>query len=150
MRALKAALAPYQAAGAYQPFGPKDDLGKGVRAIPAAGHTGGHMVYAFSAGGKEVWCVGDIIHVGAVQFERPKVAMAFDSDQDKAIAIRRDLFQKAAVVWKSRERSAGRRSNKVSRLPTILLWRQRHPQDPRPGTRTPGGNPRRQRFSRLV
>ena len=28
--------------------------------------------------------------------------------------------------------------NKISRLPTILLWRQRHAQDLRPGTRTRG------------
>ena len=95
--ALKAALAPYQAAGAYKPFGPKDDLGKGIRAMASVGHTGGHTCYAFSSEGKEVWVVGDLIHIGAVQFAQPKVAMVFDSDQDKAIAVRRDFFKKAAT-----------------------------------------------------
>jgi glyoxylase-like metal-dependent hydrolase (beta-lactamase superfamily II) len=96
--ALKAALAPYQAAGAYKPFGPNDSLGKGIRFLPTSGHTGGHTAYVFSSDGKEVWCVGDLIHIGAIQFERPQVAMMFDSDQDKAIAIRRDIFGKASAA----------------------------------------------------
>jgi glyoxylase-like metal-dependent hydrolase (beta-lactamase superfamily II) len=95
--ALKAALAPYQAAGAYKPFAPKDDLGKGIRAMSSFGHTGGHTSYAFSVGGKEAWVVGDLIHFGAVQFAQPKVAVVFDSDQDKAVAARREYFKKAAA-----------------------------------------------------
>lgn len=94
--ALKAALAPYQAAGAYQPFGPKDELGKGIRIMPTAGHTGGHTSYVFSSDGKEIWVVGDLIHIGAVQFAQPNATMMFDSDPDKAIAARREVFTKAA------------------------------------------------------
>jgi glyoxylase-like metal-dependent hydrolase (beta-lactamase superfamily II) len=93
---LKAALAPYQAAGAYQPFGPKDDLGKGIRPMPTGGHTAGHTSYVFSAGGKEVWMVGDLIHIGAVQFAQPNAAMAFDSDSVRAVATRHEVFKKAA------------------------------------------------------
>ena len=96
--ALRAALAPYQAAGAYKPFAPGEDLGKGIRALPSPGHTAGHTVYVFSSEGKEIWCIGDLIHVGAIQLERPKVAMVFDSDPDKAIAARRDFFGKAAAT----------------------------------------------------
>jgi glyoxylase-like metal-dependent hydrolase (beta-lactamase superfamily II) len=95
---VKAALAPYQAAGAYKPFGPGESLSKGIRVVPSTGHTGGHTVYVFSSEGKEVWCVGDLIHVGAVQLERPKVTMMFDSDPDKAIVARRDVFGKAAAA----------------------------------------------------
>lgn len=61
------------------------------------GHTGGHTSYAFSAGGKEVWVVGDLIHFGAVQFAKPKVGMAFDSDQAKAVSARQEYFKKAAA-----------------------------------------------------
>jgi len=94
--ALKAALAPYQAAGAYKPFGPKDDLGKGIRAMSSHGHTGGHTSYAFSVEGKEIWIVGDIIHFSDVQFAQPKVAVVFDSDPDDAISTRRNFFKKAS------------------------------------------------------
>jgi glyoxylase-like metal-dependent hydrolase (beta-lactamase superfamily II) len=96
--ALKAALAPYQAAGAYKPFDPKDDLGKGIRAMPTMGHTGGHTSYAFSWDKKEVWVVGDLIHISAVQYTQPKATMIFDSDPDKAIAARSEIFKKAAAA----------------------------------------------------
>jgi glyoxylase-like metal-dependent hydrolase (beta-lactamase superfamily II) len=94
--ALKAALAPYQAAGAYRPFGPGEDLGKGIRALPAYGHTSGHTVYAFGSEGKELWCIGDLIHLEAIQFERPSVAMVYDTDSEKAVVTRKDLFRRAA------------------------------------------------------
>ena len=95
--ALKAALAPYQAADAYKPFGPKDDLGKGIRAMSTIGHTGGHTSYAFSWDKKEVWVVGDLIHISAVQYAQPKATMMFDSDADKAIVARTEIFKKAAA-----------------------------------------------------
>jgi glyoxylase-like metal-dependent hydrolase (beta-lactamase superfamily II) len=95
---LKAAVAPYQVAGAYKPFAPDENLGKGIRAVPGLGHTPGHTVYVFTSEGRELWCIGDLIHVGAVQFARPKVAMVFDSDPDKAVATRREFFQKAAAA----------------------------------------------------
>jgi glyoxylase-like metal-dependent hydrolase (beta-lactamase superfamily II) len=95
--ALKAALAPYQAADAYKTFGPKDDLGKGIRAMSSVGHTGGHTSYAFNVGKKEVWVVGDLIHISAVQYAQPKVTILFDSDPDKASASRAEFFKKAAT-----------------------------------------------------
>jgi glyoxylase-like metal-dependent hydrolase (beta-lactamase superfamily II) len=90
-------LSPYQSANAYHPFAPGEAPGKGIRAVPTPGHTNGHSVFVFASEGKELWCIGDLIHVGAIQFERPKVAMSFDTDSDKAIATRTDIFQKAAA-----------------------------------------------------
>jgi glyoxylase-like metal-dependent hydrolase (beta-lactamase superfamily II) len=94
--ALKAILAAYEAQGAYKPFAPGETLGEGIRVLPAYGHTPGHVGYAFRSEGKELWCLGDLIHFGAVQFPRPSVAVAFDWDSNLAIAARKDIFQKAA------------------------------------------------------
>lgn len=94
--ALKAALAPYQAANAYKTFETKDDLGKGIRAMASEGHTGGHTSFAFKVGKKEVWVVGDLIHISAVQYAQPKATMLFDTDADKAGASRAEFFKKAA------------------------------------------------------
>jgi glyoxylase-like metal-dependent hydrolase (beta-lactamase superfamily II) len=96
LSALKAALAAYQAAGAYKPFAPGEVLGEGIRVLPTYGHTPGHACYAFTSEGKELWCLGDLIHFGAVQFPHPSVALAFDWDSSMAIAARKELFQKAA------------------------------------------------------
>jgi len=93
---LKKALAPYQAAGTYRPFGPSEEPAKGIRALAAGGHTVGHTVFAFGSGKDEVWCIGDLIHFGAIQFERPSAAVAFDTDSEKAIPARKDFFTRAA------------------------------------------------------
>ena len=94
--ALKAALAAYEAAGAYKPFSPGEALGEDVRVLPTYGHTPGHVCYAFRSGGKELWCLGDLIHFGAVQFPRPSAALAFDWDSSLATAARKELFRNAA------------------------------------------------------
>ena len=93
---LKAALAPYQAAGAYKPFGPDEPLGQDILAVPAPGHTGGHTVYAFGSEGHPVWCIGDLIHFGALQFEHPGASVQFDADAATAVRSRRELFERAA------------------------------------------------------
>jgi glyoxylase-like metal-dependent hydrolase (beta-lactamase superfamily II) len=93
---LKALFGVYEKAGAFRPFEDGEELVPGLRALPAHGHTGGHTVYAFSSGGQELWCIGDLIHFGAVQFERPGVGVAFDVDGDAAVKVRQDLFREAA------------------------------------------------------
>ena len=93
---LKAALAPYQAANAYRSFAADESLGRDIRAIPAGGHTGGHTIFAFGSKGHELWCIGDLIHFGAIQFERPAVGVVFDTDGPSAVRVRQTLFQRAA------------------------------------------------------
>jgi len=93
---LKALFAVYEQAGAFRPFEDGEELAPGLRAIPAHGHTGGHTVYAFTSEGRDLWCIGDLIHFGAVQFERPGVGVAFDVDGDRAVKVRQDLFREAA------------------------------------------------------
>lgn len=93
---LRALFAVYEGAGAFRVFEDGEDLAPGFRAVAAHGHTGGHTVYAFTSEGKELWCLGDLMHFGAVQFEKPEVGVSFDADGEKAIQIRQDLFKKAA------------------------------------------------------
>jgi glyoxylase-like metal-dependent hydrolase (beta-lactamase superfamily II) len=93
---VKAILAAYEGAGALGAFEDGAELAPGLRALAAHGHTDGHTVYAFTSEGRELWCLGDLIHFGAVQFARPEVGVTFDLDSPKAIQSRQDLFRKAA------------------------------------------------------
>lgn len=95
---IKAILAPYCSAKSYLPFLINEDLGDGIRTLSANGHTPGHTVYAFSSKGNELWCIGDLIHFGAIQFKHPSVGMVFDSNNQMAIASRIDFFQRAAMA----------------------------------------------------
>ncbi|BDU72956.1 MBL fold metallo-hydrolase [Mesoterricola silvestris] len=71
---------------------------EGVTALAAPGHTAGHMVFAFRSEGKELWCIGDLIHFGAVQFARPKTGIVYDLDGERAVASRLDFFRRAAAA----------------------------------------------------
>lgn len=93
---IKAILAPYISTKSYLPLLPDENLGDGIKAISANGHTPGHTVYSFSSKGKELWCIGDLIHFGLVQFEHPSVGITFDSNGQMAIAARIGFFQRAA------------------------------------------------------
>jgi glyoxylase-like metal-dependent hydrolase (beta-lactamase superfamily II) len=94
---IKRKFAPYMITKAYRPFMPDEEIGDGIRAMSAYGHTPGHTVFAFSSNGKELWCIGDLIHFGAIQFEHPSAFVRFDSDGAKAVASRIDFFQRAAA-----------------------------------------------------
>ncbi|BDU68317.1 MBL fold metallo-hydrolase [Geothrix oryzae] len=93
---LKALFGVYEKAGAFRLFEDGEELAPGLRAIPAHGHTGGHAVYAFTSEGRELWCIGDLIHFGAVQFQHPEAGVAFDLDGDRAVKVRQELFRDAA------------------------------------------------------
>jgi glyoxylase-like metal-dependent hydrolase (beta-lactamase superfamily II) len=95
---IKAIFAPYCSANAYFPFLPNDDLGDGIRALSASGHTPGHTVFAFSSKDIELWCIGDLIHFDAIQFKYPSVRVASDNNGQMAITSRIDFFQRAAMA----------------------------------------------------
>ncbi|MGA2349258.1 MAG: MBL fold metallo-hydrolase [Terracidiphilus sp.] len=92
---LKTVLAPYEAAGACKPFAPGEEPFPGVTALTQAGHTPGHTVYKIGKGKDAVWFIGDLIHFGGVQFARPQVTVAFDTDSAKAMANRIETFNAA-------------------------------------------------------
>lgn len=91
-----AAVAPYQAAGRFRPFAGETELVPGIRAVPARGHTPGHMVYIVESRGQKLVLWGDIMHVAAVQFPDPSVTITFDTDSRAAAVARRKVFADAA------------------------------------------------------
>ncbi len=68
----------------------------GIRAVAAFGHTPGHTSYLITSGDQSLLAWGDIIHSHAVQFERPEVAIEFDSNKEQAVATRRKILGDAA------------------------------------------------------
>jgi glyoxylase-like metal-dependent hydrolase (beta-lactamase superfamily II) len=63
-----------------------------ITVLSAVGHTPAHVVYELQSEGKKLLIVGDIIHVNAVQFANPTVAIQFDTDPDMAIKTRLKYF----------------------------------------------------------
>jgi glyoxylase-like metal-dependent hydrolase (beta-lactamase superfamily II) len=94
---IKAALEPYILAKAYRTFHPDENLGNGIKALPAYGHTVGHTVYSFSSKGNEFWCIGDLIHFGDIQFKNPSAGVVFDTNSQMAIKERIEFFKQAAA-----------------------------------------------------
>lgn len=95
--AAAAMLTPYIAAGKYQPFKAGSQIVPGISAVSADGHTAGSTVYLIESKGRRLLLIGDLIHVGPVQFKRPDVTIEFDVDRDAARATRVDVFRRAAV-----------------------------------------------------
>jgi glyoxylase-like metal-dependent hydrolase (beta-lactamase superfamily II) len=94
--AVKAMVGPYQAAGKIKPIETAGALADGISARPSHGHTPGHMSYVIESKGKRLVLIGDMIHVGAVQFEHPEITIAFDSDSKAAEAERKATFASSA------------------------------------------------------
>ncbi|ANS44369.1 MBL fold metallo-hydrolase [Serratia inhibens] len=91
-----AAIKPYQAAGHFKPFSNDGELSPGITAFAAHGHTPGHSVYQVTSQGKKLLLMGDLIHVAAVQFAHPQVAISFDSDPKAAVVQRLRVFGDSA------------------------------------------------------
>lgn len=92
----QAAVGPYVAAGRFAPFDGDSELFPGIKAIAARGHTPGHSIYSVESKGQKLVLWGDLIHVAAVQFERPAVTVTFDKDPANAAVARQAAFANAA------------------------------------------------------
>ena len=68
----------------------------GITPFAAYGHTPGHSVYLLESGGQRLLIAGDLINVGEVQFPRPDIATAYDSDAVAAAASRKRVLEYAA------------------------------------------------------
>jgi glyoxylase-like metal-dependent hydrolase (beta-lactamase superfamily II) len=90
------ALKPYIAAGHFKPFEGDTDLGTGVKAIAAPGHTPGHTIYLVESKGQKLMLWGDLMHAAALQFDNPSIAIHFDSDTKAAVAARKKAYAEAA------------------------------------------------------
>lgn len=95
-KAAHSVIKPYIEAKKFKAFNGKTELVKGITAHPTYGHTPGHTIYEVSSQGHTLMLWGDLIHVAAVQFKHPKVAIQFDSDPSKAINQRLKAFSQAA------------------------------------------------------
>lgn len=95
-KAAVTAVDPYRKAGKFKPFSGPTELVPGIRSIAVHGHTPGHSNYLVESEGRRLQLIGDLIHVGAVQFPHPQVVIAFDRDSTQAAADRRRIFDQAA------------------------------------------------------
>jgi glyoxylase-like metal-dependent hydrolase (beta-lactamase superfamily II) len=91
-----ATLKPYVDAGKVQAFDRRGEVLPGVVAELRPGHTPGTAFYTLTSRGTRLVFIGDIIHVGAIQFAAPAVTITFDQDQSKARAVRQEAFAEFA------------------------------------------------------
>lgn len=73
------------------------EIAPGVRAIPAPGHTPGHMAILISSQGRHLLHLGDAA-VHPLHLEEPDWQNGFDLAPAQAIATRRALLQRAAAT----------------------------------------------------
>ena len=90
----QAMFKPYIDAGMFKPFKGNAELVPGLRALVTHAHTPGHSTIAVESKGRRLLIIGDLIHVGAVQLDHPKVSIAFDSDNKNAVKQRIKVFNK--------------------------------------------------------
>lgn len=96
-RTAVAMFKPYIASKHYQPFRGNVQLLPGIEAVAAAGHTPGHAIYKVTSRGETMIVCGDLMHVAAVQFPDPGVAIKFDTDAAAATAERKQVFAEVAA-----------------------------------------------------
>jgi glyoxylase-like metal-dependent hydrolase (beta-lactamase superfamily II) len=89
-------MKPYVDAGRVKTFDGDTELVPGIRALAARGHTPGHTVYAVESQGAKMVMWGDLMHVAAVQFPQPDIAVQFDSDSKAAVPQRKKAYADAA------------------------------------------------------
>lgn len=91
-----ASLNPYIQAGKFKAIEGNGELVPGVSAVAEHGHTPGHTAYVVESKGQKLMLIGDLIHVAAVQMDKPQVTIGFDSDEKAAYAARKKVFDDAA------------------------------------------------------
>jgi len=87
--------AAYSSLGKWSTF-ESGQLFPGIKATVMPGHTPGHTIFEISSDNQSLMILGDTVHNMAVQFARPDVAFAFDTDSTKAIPVRKALFKQLA------------------------------------------------------
>ena len=91
-----ASLNPYVSTGKFKAFEGNVELVPGISSHSGKGHTPGHTTYVVESRGQKLVLIGDLVHVGAVQFDHPEATVSFDSDQKTAAAERKQAFDAAA------------------------------------------------------
>ncbi|MDP3410499.1 MBL fold metallo-hydrolase [Bosea sp. (in: a-proteobacteria)] len=73
------------------------DWAPGVTAFSTAGHTPGHVSFAFSDAQGPVFVLGDALTHPVISFAHPDWRPASDHDPDRAVATRRALLERAVA-----------------------------------------------------
>ncbi len=77
------------------------EIGPGVRVVPVAGHTPGHMAVVISSGGEEVWSTGDAL-IHPLHLERLEWYTVYDIEPEESLRARRwvldEVSSKGALV----------------------------------------------------
>lgn len=89
-----ATMKPY--AHRLKPLPANGEIAAGVTALSLAGHTVGHTGFVFASGKEQLLIWGDIVHNAAIQFPKPEITLAFDTDQGQAAAARKKAFDMTA------------------------------------------------------
>jgi glyoxylase-like metal-dependent hydrolase (beta-lactamase superfamily II) len=84
-------------AGRIRRFARDGEVVRGIAAVALPGHTPGHSGYRIADGAGSLLVWGDIVHAPAVQFARPGISIAFDTDQDAARATRLRAFDRVVA-----------------------------------------------------
>jgi glyoxylase-like metal-dependent hydrolase (beta-lactamase superfamily II) len=88
----QATLKPYVDAGKVRTFDRRSEVVSGVVAELRPGHTPGTAFYTLTSRNQRLVFIGDIIHVGAVQFPSPDITITFDQNRQQARAVRTEAF----------------------------------------------------------
>jgi glyoxylase-like metal-dependent hydrolase (beta-lactamase superfamily II) len=67
----------------------------GIRILGAPGHTPGHVCISIASDDQQLLCIGDLVH-SIEEIEDPERYDIFDYDQAQVVAIRNQVFAKAA------------------------------------------------------
>lgn len=78
-----------------QPTSAYLEIGDGIWLEPAFGHSPGCCTVHAKAGGAEAIFWGDVIH-HPIQLIRPELALAFDDDPVRAVAVRQSTLERVA------------------------------------------------------
>lgn len=90
-------LKPYVDAGKVRPFTGTASILPGITGKVHPGHTPGSAFYTLESRGERIVFIGDIIHVGYVQFPYPAITITFDLDQKLAAQVRKRAFTEFAA-----------------------------------------------------
>jgi glyoxylase-like metal-dependent hydrolase (beta-lactamase superfamily II) len=115
---------PYMKVGKFQSFEQDITIVPGVRAFATHGHTPGHTSYIVESNGETLVVLGDLIHIGAVQFDNPLAQANSDVDPREATSQRNRVFQLAAQegYWIGGSHLAFPGIGHIRQLPGKYLW----------------------------
>lgn len=83
---------PYLDAGKVNAFDRTTTILPNLVASLHPGHTPGSAFFTLTSGNETIQFVGDIIHVAAIQFPDPSVAIVYDVNPTAAVAVRQQTF----------------------------------------------------------